>query len=107
MSLPRNRITSYNVCYTKLLRMDSKLSQRIKEVLNLSREEAERLGNNFIAPEHLFLGIIREGEGRAIDALEAFNVDLSEIKRDIEIEMRSDEITIKGASIPLLRTNFV
>ncbi len=85
--------------------MDSKLSQRIKEVLNLSREEAERLGNNFIAPEHLFLGIIREGEGRAIDALEAFNVDLSEIKRDIEIEMRSDEITIKGASIPLLNSS--
>jgi ATP-dependent Clp protease ATP-binding subunit ClpC len=43
--------------------MDSKFSPRIKDVLSYSREEAIRLGNDHIGTEHLFLGIIRDGEG--------------------------------------------
>ena len=49
--------------------MDAKFSQRIKDVLSYSKEEAIRLGNHEIAPEHLMLGILREGEGVAIDVL--------------------------------------
>ena len=49
--------------------MDSKFSPRIKDVLSYSREEAIRLGNDHIGTEHIFLGIIRDGEGIAIDVM--------------------------------------
>jgi ATP-dependent Clp protease ATP-binding subunit ClpC len=49
--------------------MDSKFSPKIKEVLSYSREEAIRLGNEYIGTEHIFLGILRDGEGVAIDIL--------------------------------------
>ena len=49
--------------------MDAKFSQRIKDVLSYSKEEAIRLGNTHIGTEHLFLGILRDGEGLAIDVL--------------------------------------
>ena len=47
--------------------MDAKFSNRVKEVISLSREEALRLGHDYIGTEHLLLGMIREGEGIAID----------------------------------------
>ena len=47
--------------------MDANFSQRIKDVLSYSKEEAVRLGNNQIGTEHLFLGILRDGEGLAVD----------------------------------------
>ena len=46
--------------------MEAKFSQRVKDVISFSREEALRLGNDFIGVEHLLLGLIREGEGKAI-----------------------------------------
>ncbi len=49
--------------------MEAKFSQRVKDVLTYSREEALRLGNDYIGIEHLLLGIIREGEGMAIHIL--------------------------------------
>lgn len=64
--------------------MDSKFSQKIKDVLTYSREEAIRLGNNSISPEHLFLGILRDGEGVAIDVLRSLGLDLDETKKVIE-----------------------
>jgi len=64
--------------------MDAKFSQRIKDVLSFSKEEAIRLGNNEIAPEHLLLGILREGEGVAIDILVSLGVNLYQLKKDIE-----------------------
>jgi len=64
--------------------MDSKFSQKIKDVLSYSREEAIRLGNNSISPEHLFLGILRDGESIAIDVLNSLGLDLSETKKLIE-----------------------
>lgn len=64
--------------------MDSKFSQKIKDVLTYSREEAIRLGNNSISPEHLFLGIIRDGDSAAIDVLNSLGLDLTEIKKLIE-----------------------
>ena len=64
--------------------MDAKFSQRIKDVLSFSKEEAIRLGNNEIAPEHLLLGILREGEGVAIDILVSLGANLYQLKKDIE-----------------------
>ena len=49
--------------------MDAKFSQRIRDVLSYSKEEAVRLGNNHLGVEHLFLGILRDGEGLAIDGI--------------------------------------
>lgn len=70
--------------------MDSKYSQKIKDVLTYSREEAIRLGNPSISTEHLFLGILRDGEGVAIDILINHGVDLVELKRIIEKKIKSD-----------------
>jgi ATP-dependent Clp protease ATP-binding subunit ClpC len=64
--------------------MDSKFSQRVKDVLAFSREEAIRLGNDYIGIEHLMLGIIRDGEGIAVQILSYLDVDLNELKRKIE-----------------------
>jgi ATP-dependent Clp protease ATP-binding subunit ClpC len=49
--------------------MEAKFSNRVKEVISLSREEALRLGHDYIGTEHLLLGMIREGEGVAISLL--------------------------------------
>jgi len=65
--------------------MEAKFSQRVKDVLIFSREEAVRLGNDYIGLEHLLLGIIREGEGLAIKILNTLGVDLNEVRRKIEI----------------------
>ncbi|OFX89059.1 MAG: Clp protease ClpC [Bacteroidetes bacterium GWF2_33_16] len=71
--------------------MDAKFSQRIKDVLSYSKEEAVRLGNAYIGTEHLFLGILREGEGLAINILESLNINLSDLKKSIERRIRSEE----------------
>ncbi|NVO18293.1 MAG: ATP-dependent Clp protease ATP-binding subunit [Bacteroidetes bacterium] len=65
--------------------MEAKFSQRVKDVLSFSREEAVRLGNDYIGVEHLLLGIIREGEGLALRILGYLNVDLTEVRRTIEV----------------------
>ncbi len=86
--------------------MDAKFSQKVKEVLSYSREEAIRLGNSNIGTEHLFLGIIRDGEGIAIDVLQALGINLPETRKLIEDNIRNE----KPASIseienlPLLKT---
>ena len=84
--------------------MDSQFSPRIKDVLTYSREEAIRLGNEQIGLEHIFLGILREGEGIAIDILTNLGVNLSEIKEAIEISLRTDNIIDPQASVQLLKS---
>ena len=64
--------------------MEAKFSQRVKDVISFSREEALRLGNNFIGVEHLLLGLIREGDGKAISVLNEFQLDLRMIRKEIE-----------------------
>ncbi len=71
--------------------MDAKFSQSIRDVLTYSREEAIRLGNDYIDNEHLFLGILREGESPAVDQLVSLGVDLSEIKKEIEQRIKNEE----------------
>jgi ATP-dependent Clp protease ATP-binding subunit ClpC len=64
--------------------MEAKFSPRVKDVINFSREEALRLGNDYIGVEHLLLGLIREGEGLGIRVLKEFNLDLEQIRYQIE-----------------------
>ena len=63
--------------------MDSQFSPRIKDIIGYSREEAIRLGNDYIGQEHLFLGILRDGEGIATDILENLGIDLAEIRHSV------------------------
>ncbi len=83
--------------------MDSKFSPRIKDVLSYSREEAIRLGNDYIGTEHLFLGIIRDGEGIAIDVMNKLQLDYMTMRRDLEIQLRKDNSLQFEANIPLLK----
>ncbi len=84
--------------------MDSQFSPRIKDVLSYSREEAIRLGNDQIGLEHIFLGILRDGEGIAIDMLSNLGVNLSEVKEAIENMLRTDREIDSQASIQLLKS---
>ncbi|MDR1729291.1 MAG: ATP-dependent Clp protease ATP-binding subunit [Prevotellaceae bacterium] len=84
--------------------MNTSFSQRVKDVLIYSREEAERLGNNYIGPEHLLLGIIRNGEGPAMDALLTLNVDIRKVKQIIEASLRTDNTIRPGQDIPLIKS---
>jgi ATP-dependent Clp protease ATP-binding subunit ClpC len=64
--------------------MEAKFSPRVKDVITYSREEALRLGHDYIGTEHLLLGIIREGEGSAIKLLKTLNVGLNDLRREVE-----------------------
>ncbi|HPF50837.1 MAG TPA: ATP-dependent Clp protease ATP-binding subunit [Draconibacterium sp.] len=77
--------------------MDSQFSPRIKDIIGYSREEAIRLGNDYIGQEHLFLGILRDGEGIATDILENLGIDLAEVKQLVEKKIRTDK-QISGKS---------
>ncbi|MEA3479395.1 MAG: ATP-dependent Clp protease ATP-binding subunit, partial [Bacteroidota bacterium] len=84
--------------------MEAKFSQRVKDVLTYSREEAMRLGNDYIGLEHLLLGILREGEGMAIQILHYFGVDLKELRKTIEVSIANPEKdTRKVDNIPLIK----
>lgn len=74
-----------------LITMDSKFSNKIKEVITYSREEAIRLGSTSIGTEHLFLGILRDGESLAVDILNSLGVDLSELKKTLEQRLAAEK----------------
>ena len=84
--------------------MDSQFSPRIKDVLTYSREEAIRLGNEQIGLEHIFLGILRDGEGIAIDILTNLGMNLSEIKDAIEESLRTSKEIDPQSSVQLLKS---
>jgi len=88
------------------INMEAKFSPRVKDVITYSREEALRNGNDYIGVEHLLLGIIREGEGLAVQILSNMGVDLVKIKSLIEKTIRSDTQKNKNRTIdniPLVR----
>ncbi len=64
--------------------MNEKFSQQVRDVIAISRDEAKRLGHEFIGTEHFLLGLIRKNDGKAIDILNAFGVDLDLIRRKLE-----------------------
>jgi len=65
--------------------MDDNFSPRVKDVIAYSKEEALRLGHDFIGTEHLMLGLLRDGNGKAISILDALDVDLDHLRRKVEI----------------------
>ncbi|MEP5504142.1 MAG: ATP-dependent Clp protease ATP-binding subunit [Algibacter sp.] len=65
--------------------MDDNFSPRVKDVIAYSKEEALRLGHDFIGTEHLMLGLLRDGSGKAINILNALDIDLNHLRRKVEI----------------------
>ncbi len=83
--------------------MTIKYSDQLQAVLQYSAQEAERLGNSYVGPEHLLLGILRNGKGKAIDALNFVKIDTLKLKQTIETELRTD-VEPTGEEIPLLKS---
>lgn len=84
--------------------MDAKFSPQVRDILSYSHEEAIRLGNNYIGLEHLFLGMLREGDGKAIQVLKYLGVNLEDFKKKIENAIRNPEKPDNTASnIPLMK----
>ncbi|WP_266366947.1 ATP-dependent Clp protease ATP-binding subunit [Tellurirhabdus rosea] len=85
--------------------MEAKFSNRVKEVISLSREEALRLGHDYIGTEHLLLGMIREGEGVAVGLLKKLGISLDELRLTIEQATKGTATNnVKNlANIPLTR----
>lgn len=67
--------------------MSNSYSKRMNDVIEAGREEASRLQNGYIGPEHLMLALLREGDGNAIRILHGFQANLTQIKQDIELEI--------------------
>lgn len=96
--------------------MRNNYSKKLIEVIEYSREEAGRLQSSYIGPEHLMLGIIRDGEGKAIQALLDLKVFISELKRSIEREIKNTidvegvvqhEITVNKTTERVLRMSML
>ncbi|MFT4522832.1 MAG: ATP-dependent Clp protease ATP-binding subunit ClpC [Bacteroidia bacterium] len=84
--------------------MEAKFSPRVKEVIQFSREEAIRLGHGYIGTEHLLLGIIREGEGKALVHLRNLGIDLLRLKKSIEDSIKDTATkTSNLGNIPLTK----
>lgn len=85
--------------------MEAKFSPRVKDVISFSREEALRIGNDFIGVEHLLLGMIREGDGKGIRILNEFHLDLKEVRKEIEKSLtKSETVSTEAlANIPLVK----
>jgi ATP-dependent Clp protease ATP-binding subunit ClpC len=85
--------------------MEAKFSPRVKDVISYSREEALRLGNDFIGVEHLLLGIIREGDGTAIKLLNEFHLDLKQIRVEVEQSLlkSANSVAQPMTNIPLVK----
>ncbi len=69
--------------------MDSQFSAKVKEIISYSREEALRLGNDFIGTEHLMLGMIRDGQGLGVRILQNLHVDMFDLRKELEDVIRN------------------
>jgi ATP-dependent Clp protease ATP-binding subunit ClpC len=84
--------------------MEAKFSPRVKDVITFSREEALRLGHDYIGTEHLLLGLIREGEGMAIKILKSLGINLSELRKSVENSVKGSSTSANNLSnIPLTK----
>ncbi len=84
--------------------MEAKFSPRVKDVISYSREEALRLGHDYIGTEHLLLGLIREGDGMAIKILKSLGVDTSKLRRSVEDAVKGNSgTTVNLGNIPLTK----
>ncbi len=84
--------------------MEAKFSPRVKDVISYSREEALRLGHDYIGTEHLLLGLIRDGDGVAIKLLKGLRVDTTRLRRSVEDAVKGTTgTTVNIGSIPLTK----
>jgi len=84
--------------------IEAKFTQKVKNVINYSREEAVRLGNDYIGLEHLLLGIIREGDNTALNVLKYLNIDLFKLRKSIEDAVKNSTENPKSINnIPLIK----
>ncbi len=84
--------------------MEAKFSPRVKDVISYSREEALRLGHDYIGTEHLLLGLIREGDGIAIKILKSLGVDTAKVRRSVEDAVKgTTSTTVNLGNIPLTK----
>jgi ATP-dependent Clp protease ATP-binding subunit ClpC len=99
------RVLNLHIQLKRIKHMNAQFSERLNEVLSYSREEAIRLGNESISIEHLFLGLLREGEGPAIDVLISMGIKLLDIRQSIKEQIRQESIIDinKKGDLPLLR----
>ncbi|WP_071146586.1 ATP-dependent Clp protease ATP-binding subunit [Bacteroides ihuae] len=83
--------------------MNNQFSQKVSEIIIYSKEEANRLKNGYIGPEHFLLGLIRDGEGKAIEILSGLKIDLTGLKKRIEgmLKLYQDEMLLPDAEVPL------
>ncbi len=90
--------------YIERYSMEAKFSPRVKDVISYSREEALRLGHDYIGTEHLLLGLIRDGDGIAIKLLKGLNVDTAKLRRAVEDAVKGTTGTnVHIGSIPLTK----
>jgi ATP-dependent Clp protease ATP-binding subunit ClpC len=84
--------------------MEARFSPRVKDVITYSREEALRLGHDYIGTEHLLLGLVRDGEGMAIRVLVSLGINLQELRHNIENSIKPTTKKTTGlGNIPLIR----
>ena len=83
--------------------MNNQFSQRVSDIIVYSKEEANRLRSRHIGPEHLLLGMLRDGEGKAIEILSKLNTNLAAVKQQIEARLKTeaDDMLLPYAEIPL------
>jgi ATP-dependent Clp protease ATP-binding subunit ClpC len=84
--------------------MDAKFSPRVKDMISLSRNEAVRMSNEFVGSEHLLLGLLKLNEGTAISLLQEFQIELGQIKNDLERILRKTAVPeLMNHNIPLTK----
>lgn len=83
--------------------MNNQFSKRVSDIIVYSKEEANRLRSRYIGPEHLLLGMLRDGEGKAIEILSKLNTDLSALKQEIEDQLKAeaDDMLLPDAEVSL------
>ena len=85
--------------------MEAKFSPRVKDLIRISREEAVRLKNEFVAPEHLLLAIIKLNEGKAFELLKEFDISFETLSNELEtiLKQSSTNAVFLPTNIPLLK----
>lgn len=83
--------------------MESKFSNKLKNIINYSRDEAVRLGNDYIGIEHFLLGILRDGTNKAFQILSHYNVDIKDVKQKIEKALRTAKKIDEDIELPLMK----
>ena len=84
--------------------MEAKFSPRVKDLMSHSRQEAFRLRNEFVSAEHLLLGLIKINEGTAVNIIQEFQLDLKQIKTEIDVLLgKSSVAQIENENFPLLK----